>query len=81
LNRRQTLLSAAALVLGNAFAPKDAGAQSLSATEARSIAKDATIYGVPMLENYRIMYSYFVNRDDDEEKAVTRIEEPQPVCK
>ena len=37
--------------------------------EARAIAKEAIIYGVPMLENYRIMYSYFVNRNDPDFKA------------
>jgi len=37
--------------------------------EARAIAKAAIIYGVPMLENYRIMYSYFVNRNDPDFKA------------
>jgi len=38
-------------------------------TEARAIAKEATIYGVPMLENYRIQYSYFVNANDPDFKA------------
>ena len=69
MNRRQALLNAAAFVAGSALAPKHASAQSASATDARAIAKEATIYGVPMLENYRIMYSYFVNRNDPDFKA------------
>jgi hypothetical protein len=44
-------------------------AAPLGSSEARAVAKDATIYGVPMLENYRIMYSYFVNRSDPDFKA------------
>lgn len=44
-------------------------AESPEPDEACAIAKEATIYGVPMLENYRIMYSYFVNRDDPDFKA------------
>jgi hypothetical protein len=69
MNRRQALLSVAALVVGNSLALKGADAQSLSAADARAIAKEATIYGVPMLENYRILYSYFVNRNDPDFKA------------
>ncbi|AGB24077.1 hypothetical protein Mycsm_03806 [Mycobacterium sp. JS623] len=37
--------------------------------QARAIAKDAYIYGYPMVDNYRVMYSYFVNKDDPEYKG------------
>jgi len=37
--------------------------------QARAIAKDAYVYGFPMVDNYRVMYSYFVNRDDPEYKG------------
>jgi hypothetical protein len=43
--------------------------QSLKADEARAIAKEAYIYGFPMVDNYRIQYAYFVNRDNPEFKA------------
>lgn len=44
-------------------------AQSLSPDEARAIAKDATIYGFPLVDSYRIQYSYFVDRNNPEFKA------------
>jgi len=37
--------------------------------EARAIAKEAYIYGFPMVDNYRIQYGYFVDRQDPEFKA------------
>ncbi len=67
ISRRFLLLGSATL---SVFAPgTSAFAQTLAPDEARAIAKEATIYGVPMLENYRIMYSYFVNRNDPDFKA------------
>jgi len=44
-------------------------AQSLSPTEARAIAKDAYIYGFPLVDSYRIQYAYFVDRGNPEFKA------------
>jgi hypothetical protein len=44
-------------------------AQDVSEQEARAIAKEATIYGFPLLDNYRIQYSYFVDRSSPEFKA------------
>ena len=37
--------------------------------QARAIAKEAYIYGFPMVDNYRVMYSYFVNKEDPEYKG------------
>jgi hypothetical protein len=37
--------------------------------EARAIAKEAYIYGFPMVDSYRIQYSYFVDRQGHEFKA------------
>jgi len=44
---------------------------TLSATpaEAREIAKDAYVYGFPMVDSYRIQHSYFVDRNNPEFKA------------
>lgn len=42
---------------------------ALTAADARAIAKDATIYGFPMVDNYRILYSYFVDAAGPEYKA------------
>ena len=54
MNRRQTLLRAAALLLSGPLAPKLAKAQSIAPDDARAIAKEATIYGFPLVDNYRV---------------------------
>jgi hypothetical protein len=41
----------------------------LSTEEARRIAKEAVIYGFPLVENYRVQYSYFLDRSDPDYKA------------
>ncbi|HWB82532.1 MAG TPA: DUF1254 domain-containing protein [Bryobacteraceae bacterium] len=38
-------------------------------TEARSIAREAYTYGFPLVDNYRILYSYFVDRNSKEYKG------------
>ncbi|ANI40535.1 DUF1254 domain-containing protein [Mycolicibacterium vaccae] len=48
-------------------APDTAGA--VSPAEARAIAKEAYVYGFPLVDNYRVQYSYFVDRDDPEYKG------------
>jgi hypothetical protein len=42
---------------------------AVSPTEARAIAKEAYIFGFPMVEGYRIQYAYFVDRNNPEFKA------------
>jgi len=42
---------------------------AVSPAEARAIAKEAYIFGFPMVEGYRIQYAYFVDRDNPEFKA------------
>ena len=44
-------------------------AQEVSPAEARAIAKEAYIYGYPMVDSYRIQYAYFVDKDDKSYKA------------
>jgi hypothetical protein len=47
-----------------------AGAQvSVGHAEARAIAKEAYIYGEPIVDNYRIQHAYFVDRANPEYKA------------
>ncbi|HKW15068.1 MAG TPA: DUF1254 domain-containing protein [Candidatus Krumholzibacteria bacterium] len=41
----------------------------LAPDEARAIAKDAYIYGFPLVDNYRIQYSYFVDVNGKEYKG------------
>ena len=37
---------------------------SVTPAEARAIAKEAYIYGFPMVDHYRIQYSYFQDKND-----------------
>ena len=37
--------------------------------QARAIAKEAYVWGFPMVDDYRVMYSYFVDADDAEYKG------------
>jgi hypothetical protein len=46
-----------------------AQAQTITPAEAREIAREATIYGFPMVDSYRIQYSYFVDERNPEFKA------------
>ena len=41
----------------------------LSTEEARAIAKEAYIYGFPLVDSYRVQYSYFVDRGNPEFKS------------
>jgi hypothetical protein len=43
--------------------------ETLMPETTRDIAKEATIYGFPMVDNYRILYSYFVDKDGPQYKA------------
>jgi hypothetical protein len=56
-------------VFGATLGPVPASAQSISADEARAIAKEAYIYGFPLVDSYRVQYSYFVDRGNPEFKA------------
>lgn len=72
LTRRTALLGSAALMFAmSRQSPISiaAHAATLSAQEVRAIAKEATIYGFPLVDNYRIQYSYFVDRGGPEFKA------------
>src|SRR5687768_4400286 len=61
---------AGAMVLLAAFSFAAAQAQvTVTPAEARTIAKEAYIYGFPMVDNYRIQYAYFVDRKNPEFKA------------
>ena len=44
-------------------------AQTVSPAEARAVAKEAYIYGFPLVDNYRVEYGYFVDRQNAEFKA------------
>jgi hypothetical protein len=42
---------------------------ALTPAEARATAREAYIYGFPLVDNYRVLYSYFVDRGGKEFKA------------
>jgi len=75
LTRRNVLLGgticAATSALGAkmVLAPSSATAQPSVPAETRAIAKEAYIYGFPLVDNYRIQHSYFVDRSGHEYKA------------
>src|ERR1700721_3500806 len=50
------------------FAPAIAQT-NVSPAEARAIAKEAYIYGFPIVDNYRVQYAYFVDTKNREYKA------------
>ena len=60
---------AVAVLGGASLAQSTMPAQPISAHEARAIAKEATIYGFPLVDNYRVQYSYFVDRNNPDFKA------------
>jgi len=64
--RTQTFLAAA---LVGALAFTSVGAADLTPAEARAIAKEAYIYGFPLVDNYRIQHAYFVDPQNPEYKA------------
>ena len=69
---RFRLLATSALLLGTfhlAVAAAQVEQPDITPDEARAIARDAYIYGYPMVDAYRVHYSYFVDRDDPEFKA------------
>jgi hypothetical protein len=54
---------------GLASASTSVQAQNATAAEARAIAKEAYIYGFPMVDSYRVQYAYFVDSKNPEYKA------------
>jgi hypothetical protein len=68
---------------GDVGAKPQSGIQA-TAAELREIVKDAYVYGFPMVDSYRIQYSYFVDRTHSEHKggwnqphSVARVFSPQ----
>ena len=62
-------MMALALAGGLASTPISVQAQDVTAAEAREIAKEAYIYGFPMVDNYRIQYAYFQDSKNPEYRA------------
>lgn len=64
------VLSLAFALVGFSDAPQTAGAQQeLTADEAKSIAEEAAIYGLPMVMNYSVMYQFAIDKSSSQYKA------------
>ncbi|MBV8056971.1 MAG: DUF1254 domain-containing protein, partial [Deltaproteobacteria bacterium] len=63
-----TISTFAAVLLGSLLSSGVSGA-GVTPDEARVIAKEAYIYGFPVVDNYRIMFDYFVNKGSPEYKG------------
>lgn len=50
-------------------APSTTSAAAVSPAEARAIAKEAYIYGFPIVDNYRVQYAYYVDKGNPEYKG------------
>ncbi|PZR00291.1 MAG: cell envelope protein [Cereibacter sphaeroides] len=66
---RAAMLGLALLAGGVMGSGLSVQAQTATPEQVRAIAKEATIYGFPMVDNYRVQYSYFADPSDPEYKA------------
>lgn len=69
LSRRAFLISTALTTAVSPFALNAGFAADIAVDEARALAKEATIYGFPLVDNYRVQHSYFVDKGGPEYKA------------
>jgi hypothetical protein len=58
-----------ALASGLALASTDVQAQDMTAEEARAIAKEAYIFGFPLVDNYRVQYAFFIDSGNSQFKG------------
>ena len=66
--RTMTKVGFVAILLAGLL-PGGARGGEVTPAEARAIAKEAYVYGFPMVDNYRIQYAYFVDSKSPEFKA------------
>jgi hypothetical protein len=69
MNSTALRVTACATALVAAFALTACARTRVGPAEARAIAKEAYIYGFPLVDSYRIQYAYFVDRDNPEFKT------------
>jgi hypothetical protein len=65
----RTIAVLGAITVAGALLAAPAHAQAVPPAEVRAIAKDAVIWGFPLVDSYRVQYSYFVDRGGAEYKA------------
>lgn len=68
---RKFLVAATLLTIVTALMaqPEKSTAQALATSDVRAITKESVIYGFPLVDNYRVLYSYFVDAKNPEFKA------------
>lgn len=66
---RRCLLRSAVILCSSSISPKRAAAAAVLTEEARAIAKEATVWGFPLVDSYRIQHSYFVDTSSREYKG------------
>lgn len=69
MNTRLFVLSMFAALTAAIHSGPTTAQASITAAEARAIAKEAYIYGFPVVDNYRVQHAYFVDRKSKEFKA------------
>jgi hypothetical protein len=69
MRRRHFLKSATSVGVLPVLSAIPVFAEQLSPDEARAIAREAYIYGFPLVDNYRIQYAYFIDNKNPEYKA------------
>jgi hypothetical protein len=64
-----TVLLLAFLLFGCEKSSRSSGGGNLSPAEAQSIAKEAYIYGYPMVDHYKVMFAYYLYPNNPEYKG------------
>lgn len=67
--KTRTAMAFGSLLLFMTISSRASAEIAVTPEEAREIAKQAYIYGNPMVDNYRIQYAYFVDRQNPEYKT------------
>ncbi len=73
MSARAAFAIVAAAVLASACTKKAPAPPPLTAAEAREIARDAYVYGFPMVDSYRIQHAYFVDAANPEYKGAWNV--------
>jgi hypothetical protein len=68
MSLRSVFFTLFVVLTGMSF-PAQSAEPALTPAEARAIAKEAYIYGYPVVDSYRIQYAYFVDKNDKSYKA------------
>ena len=66
---RRDFTKCSALAAGLFALTTSVQAQDVTAAEARTIAKEAYVYGFPLVDNYRIQHAYFIDTKNPEYKG------------